>query len=158
VISAVRRDTPHGLPIFAKLSPDVTSIVDIAASVMEAGADGLVMINTLLGTTIDLDTMRPKLGGITGGLSGPAVKPVAVRAVWQVAQAMPGTTIIGVGGIRTGADALEFMAAGASAVQVGTAIFNDPSAPYRVVGELRHELATRGFAKASDAIGFAHRS
>ena len=158
VISAVRRDTPHGLPIFAKLSPDVTSIVDIAASVMEAGADGLVMINTLLGTTIDLDTMRPTLGGITGGLSGPAVKPVAVRAVWQVAQAIPGTTIIGVGGVRTGADALEFMAAGASAVQVGTAIFNDPSAPYRIVGELRHELATRGFAKASDAIGLAHRS
>jgi dihydroorotate dehydrogenase (NAD+) catalytic subunit len=146
------------LPIFAKLSPDVTSIVDIAASVMEAGADGLVMINTLLGTTIDLDTMRPKLGGITGGLSGPAVKPVAVRAVWQVAQALPGTTIIGVGGVRTGADALEFMAAGASAVQVGTAIFNDPSAPYRIVGELRQELAARGFAKASEAIGFAHRS
>jgi len=158
VISSVRRDTPRGLPIFAKLSPDVTSIVDIAASVMEAGADGLVMINTLLGTTIDLDTMRPKLGGITGGLSGPAVKPVAVRAVWQVAQAMPGTTIIGVGGVRTGADALEFMAAGASAVQVGTAIFNDPSAPYRIVSELRQELAARGFAKASDAIGFAHRS
>lgn len=158
VISAVRRDTPRGLPIFAKLSPDVTSIVDIASSVMEAGADGLVMINTLLGTTIDLDTMRPKLGGITGGLSGPAVKPVAVRAVWQVAQALPGTTIIGVGGIRTGADALEFMAAGASAVQIGTAIFHDPSAPHRVVGELRRELAARGFGKASDAIGFAHRT
>lgn len=158
VVSAVRRDTPRGLPIFAKLSPDVTSIVDIASSVMEAGADGLVMINTLLGTTIDLDTMRPTLGGITGGLSGPAIKPVAVRAVWQVAQALPGTTIIGVGGVRTGADALEFMAAGASAVQVGTAIFNDPSAPHRVVTELRDELAARGFAKATEAIGFAHRA
>lgn len=158
VIAAVRRDTPRGVPIFAKLSPDVTSIVDIARSVMEAGADGVVMINTLLGLTVDLDTMRPRLGGVTGGLSGPAVRPVAVRAVWQTAAALPGVPIIGVGGVRTGADALEFLAAGATAVQVGTAIFNDPSAPYRIISELRGELAARGFAKASDAIGFAHRT
>jgi dihydroorotate dehydrogenase (NAD+) catalytic subunit len=116
------------------------------------------MINTLLGLNIDLDTMRPTLGGVSGGLSGPAVRPVAVRAVWQVAAAFPGVPIIGVGGIRTGADALEFLAAGASAVQVGTVIFNDPSAPIRIVRELRSELAARGFAKVSDAIGFAHRS
>jgi len=158
VLSVVRRDTPRGVPVFAKLSPDVTSIVDIAESVLEAGADGVVMINTLLGLSIDLDTMRPTLRGVTGGLSGPAVRPVAVRAVWQVAQAFPGVPIIGVGGIRTGTDALEFLAAGASAVQIGTAIFNDPSAPVRVIGELRTELARRGFGKASDAVGFAHRS
>jgi dihydroorotate dehydrogenase (NAD+) catalytic subunit len=158
VLSVVRRDTPRGIPVFAKLSPDVTSIVEIAGAVLEAGADGVVMINTLLGLNIDLDTMRPTLGGLTGGLSGPAVRPVAVRAVWQVAQAFPSTPIIGVGGIRTGADALEFLAAGATAVQIGTVIFNDPSAPIRVVRELRAELAARGFAKASDAIGFAHRS
>jgi dihydroorotate dehydrogenase (NAD+) catalytic subunit len=146
------------VPVFAKLSPDVTSIVEIAGAVLEAGADGVVMINTLLGLHIDLDTMRPTLGGVTGGLSGPAVRPVAVRAVWQVAQAFPGAPIIGVGGIRTGADALEFLAAGATAVQVGTVIFNDPSAPIRVVRELRAELAARGFAKVSDAVGFAHRT
>ena len=114
VIAAVRRDTPRGVPVFAKLSPDVTSIVEIAESVVEAGADGLVMINTLLGLHIDLDSMRPHLGGVTGGLSGPAVRPVAVRAVWQVAAALPGVPIIGVGGIMTGADALEFIVAGAS--------------------------------------------
>ena len=138
VIAAVRRDTPRGVPVFAKLSPDVTSIVEIAESVIEAGADGLVMINTLLGLHIDLDTMRPharrgdrralRPGGPTGrrprGLAGGRRR-------------MPGVPIIGVGGIRTGADALEFIAAGACAVQVGTAIFNDPTAPIRVVRELR---------------------
>ncbi|MBA3309997.1 MAG: dihydroorotate dehydrogenase [Nocardioidaceae bacterium] len=158
VISVVRRDAPRGVPVFAKLSPDVTSIVEVAESVTAAGADGLVLINTLLGMHIDIDTMRPTLAGVTGGLSGPAVRPVAVRAVWQVANAMPGVPIIGVGGVRTGADALEFLAAGASAVQVGTAIFNDPSAPVRVVEELRAELAARGFAKVGDAVGFANRS
>lgn len=157
-VAAVRRDTPRGVPVFAKLSPDVTSIVEVAEAVMEAGADGLVLINTLLGMHIDLTTLRPLLAGGTGGLSGPAIRPVAVRAVWQVAAALPGVPIIGVGGIRTGADALEFLLAGATAVQVGTVIFNDPSAPRRVINELRAELAVRGFAKASDAVGFAHRS
>jgi dihydroorotate dehydrogenase (NAD+) catalytic subunit len=157
VISVVRRDTARGVPVFAKLSPDVTSIVEIAAAVVDAGADGLVLINTLLGMHIDLDTLRPRLAGVTGGLSGPAVRPVAVRAVWQVANALPSVPIVGVGGIRSGADALEFMLAGASAVQIGTAIFNDPSAPVRVLGELRNELAARGFAKAVDAVGYANR-
>jgi dihydroorotate dehydrogenase (NAD+) catalytic subunit len=157
VISVVRRDTARGVPVFAKLSPDVTSIVEIASAVFEAGADGVVLINTLLGMHIDVDTLRPQLAGVTGGLSGPAVRPVAVRAVWQVAQALPAIPIIGVGGIRTGLDALEFMLAGASAVQVGTAIFNDPSAPVRVLAELRAELAARGFAKAVDAVRYAHR-
>ncbi len=158
VLAVVRRDTPRGVPVFAKLSPDVTSIVDVAEAVMEAGSDGLVLINTLLGMRVDLTTMRPQLGGLTGGLSGPAIRPIAVRAVWQVATALPGVPLIGVGGIRTGADALEFLFAGAAAVQVGTAIFNDPVAPRRVVAELAAELAVRGFAKVSDAVGFAHRS
>lgn len=156
-ISVVRRETARGVPVFAKLSPDVTSIVDVAVAVADAGADGLVLINTLLGMHIDPVTLRPALAGITGGLSGPAIRPVAVRAVWQVAQALPGLPLIGVGGIRTGADALEFLLAGASAVQVGTAIFNDPYAPRRVLDELRSELAGRGFAKVSDAVGFAQR-
>ncbi len=158
VVAAVRRDTQRGVPVFAKLSPDVTSIVDVAAAVVEAGADGIVLINTLLGLQVDLTTLRPVLAGGTGGLSGPAIKPVALRAVWQVATAMPGVPLIGVGGIRTGADALEFLLVGATAVQVGTAIFNDPSAPRRVLDELRAELAARGFAKVSDAVGFGSRS
>ncbi len=157
VLSVVRRETPRGLPVFAKLSPDVTSIVEIAEATMGAGADGLVMINTLLGLHVDMVTLRPELAGVTGGLSGPAIRPVAVRAVWQVANAMPGVPIIGVGGVRTGQDALEFLLAGASAVQVGTAIFNDPSAPIRVLRELRAELAVHGFAKAVDAVGYANR-
>jgi dihydroorotate dehydrogenase (NAD+) catalytic subunit len=156
-VGIVRRETPRGVPVFAKLSPDVTSIVDVATAVADAGADGLVLINTLLGMHIDVHTLRPTLAGGTGGLSGPAIRPVAVRAVWQVARALPGLPLIGVGGIRTGADALEFLLAGASAVQVGTAIFNDPHAPIRVLAELRAELAVRGFAKVTDAVGFAQR-
>jgi dihydroorotate dehydrogenase (NAD+) catalytic subunit len=156
VISVVCRETPRGVPVLAKLSPDVTSIVDIASSVMEAGASGLTLINTLLGLAIDPGTMRPVLAGVTGGLSGPAIRPVALRAVWQVHEAMPDVSIVGVGGIRTGRDALEFMLAGACAIQVGTVIFNDPSAPIRIVHELADELAGRGFAKAADAVGLAH--
>ncbi len=157
VVSVVRRETPRGIPVLAKLSPDVTSIVDVARSVVEAGADGLVMINTLLGLAIDPDTLRPVLGGTTGGLSGPAIRPVAVRCVWQVHQAMPDVPIVGVGGIRTGFDALEFMLAGASAVQVGTVIFNDPGAPVRILRELTDELTDRGFERAADAVGYGHR-
>ena len=157
VLAVVRRDTPRGVPVFAKLSPDVTSIVEVARAVVEAGADGLVLINTVLGLSIDLTTMRPHLAGVTGGLSGPAIRPVAVRAVWQVAAALPDVPIIGVGGVRTGADALEFLAAGASAVQVGTAIFGDPGAPVRVLEELRCELARRGIGKLREVVGVAHR-
>ncbi|HYJ69517.1 MAG TPA: dihydroorotate dehydrogenase [Nocardioidaceae bacterium] len=157
VIGAVRREVPSDIPVFAKLSPDVTDIVSIAESVMDAGATGLSMINTLLGITIDPDTLRPTLGGVTGGLSGPAIRPVAVRCVWQVHAAMPDVPIIGIGGIRTGADAFEFLLAGASAVQVGTVTFHDPSAPMRVAAELAGELARRGFGKPAEVIGLAHQ-
>jgi dihydroorotate dehydrogenase (NAD+) catalytic subunit len=157
VISAVRSATASAVPVFAKLSPDVTDIVTIARACVRAGADGLSMINTLLGMAIDLDTMRPVLAGVTGGLSGPAIKPVAVRCVWQVHAAMPDVPIIGMGGVRTGLDALELILAGASAVSVGTAVFGDPNAPARVLRELREAVVSRGFATVADAVGHAHR-
>ncbi|HVQ88523.1 MAG TPA: dihydroorotate dehydrogenase [Actinomycetes bacterium] len=157
VVDAVRRNTSPGVPVFAKLSPDVTDIVNIAEACVDAGADGLSMINTLLGLVIDTDAMRPHLAGVTGGLSGPAVRPVAVRAVWQVHQALPEVPILGMGGIRDGHDALEFILAGASAVQVGTTLFNDPMAPPRILGHLQRLLADRGFSRLSDAVGHAHQ-
>lgn len=157
VITAVRRNTNPGLPVLAKLSPDVTDIVEIARAVVGAGADGLSMINTLLGMVIDTDTMRPALAGVTGGLSGPAIRPVAVRCVYQVHAALPEVPILGMGGIRTGLDALEFVLAGASAVSVGTVTFHDPSAPLRVARELAVALAERGFSSLEEAIGYAHR-
>ncbi|MHB0928637.1 MAG: dihydroorotate dehydrogenase [Candidatus Nanopelagicales bacterium] len=158
VVAEVRKHAQPGLPLLAKLSPDVTDIVEIAHSVIDAGADGLAMINTLLGMVIDPVTLRPQLGGRTGGLSGPAIRPVAVRAVYQVHAALPQVPILGMGGIRSGRDALEFLAAGASAVSVGTAIFNDPSAPLRIQNELRDELASRGFSRLRDVIGIAHQA
>ncbi|HEX4698425.1 MAG TPA: dihydroorotate dehydrogenase [Actinomycetes bacterium] len=157
VVAAVRRHTAPAVPVLAKLSPDVTDIVAIARSCVDAGADGLSMINTLLGMVIDLDTMRPVLAGVTGGLSGRAVKPVAVRCIWQVHAALPEVPILGMGGVASGLDALELVLAGASAVSVGTAIFHDPSAPVRVLGELADALAARGFASLRDAVGHAHR-
>jgi len=157
VVQAVRRSTRPEVPVFAKLSPDVTDIVAVARSCVDAGADGLSMTNTLLGIVIDTDTMRPVLAGVTGGLSGPAIRPVALRCVWQVHQAMPEVPILGMGGIRTGLDALQFVLAGASAVSVGTETFHDPSAPMRVLRELTKALADRGFERFSDAVGQAHR-
>jgi dihydroorotate dehydrogenase (NAD+) catalytic subunit len=157
VVQTVRRNTDSRIPVFAKLSPDVTDIAAIARSCVDAGADGLSVINTLLGMAIDTTTMRPVLGGVTGGLSGPAIRPVAVRCVWQVHQALPDVPILGMGGIRSGLDALEFILAGASAVSVGTTVFGDPTAPIRVLHELAHALAQRGFDRLEDAIGLAHR-
>ncbi|HVE97622.1 MAG TPA: dihydroorotate dehydrogenase [Mycobacteriales bacterium] len=156
VISAVRRNA--GVPVFAKLSPDVTDIVAVARACVDSGAHGLSLINTMLGMVINTDTMRPALAGVTGGLSGPAIRPVALRCVWQVHQAMPAVPIIGIGGIRTGLDAFQFVLAGASAVQVGTAVFGDPSAPARVLEELRSALAERGIERLEDAVGLAHRA
>lgn len=156
VIGAVRRAADPDQPVFAKLSPDVTDIVHIARACADAGADGFSLINTLLGLVIDTDTMRPKLGGVTGGLSGPAIRPVAVRCVWQVKNALPHLPILGMGGIRTGLDALEFVLAGASSVSVGTVVFGDPTAPMRILGELEQALDARGFDRLADAVGFAH--
>jgi dihydroorotate dehydrogenase (NAD+) catalytic subunit len=157
VIEAVRAEWTSSAPILAKLSPDVTDIVTIARSVADAGADGVSMINTLLGMVIDVDNMRPLLGGRTGGLSGPAIRPVAVRAVYQVHAALPDLPILGMGGIRTGHDALEFIAAGASAVSIGTVVFGDPGAPWRVAAELGQELEARGYGSLREVVGAAHK-
>lgn len=156
VVGAVRTRTRREIPVFAKLSPDVTDITSIARSCVSAGADGLSLINTLLGMAIDPETLRPVLTGGTGGLSGPAIRPVAVRCVWQVRQALPDVPIIGMGGVMTGWDALELILAGASMVSVGTATFNDPSATVRILRELEEELARRGIDRLSEVVGLAH--
>jgi dihydroorotate dehydrogenase (NAD+) catalytic subunit len=156
VIEAVRGQARYDIPVLAKLSPDVTDIVSIAQACVAAGADGLSLINTLLGMAIDPDTMRPVLAGITGGLSGPAIRPVAVRCIWQVRAALPDAPIIGMGGVRTGRDALELVLAGADMVSVGTAIFHDPSACPRILRELEEELVRRGVERLRDVVGLAH--
>ena len=156
MIEAVRARIRYDIPVFAKLSADVTDVVAVAGACVSAGADGLSMINTLLGMAIDTKTLRPVLAGVTGGLSGPAIRPVAVRCIWQVHEAFPDIPIIGMGGVRTGRDALELMLAGAATVSVGTAIFHDPSACPRIVRELEEELASRGIERATDVVGLAH--
>lgn len=157
VVSEVRSAVGSDLPLFAKLSPDVTNIAEIAHSVVNAGATGVSLINTLLGMALDHRTLKPILAGRTGGLSGPAIRPVAVRAVYQVRAALPDVPILGMGGIRSGIDALEFIAAGANAVSVGTAIFGDPSAPMRIQRELEHELSVRNFKSPTEVCGIAHQ-
>ena len=140
----------------AKTGAAVTDITHIARACSDAGADGLSLINTTLGMVIDTDRMAPALAGVTGGLSGPAIRPIAVRCVWQVHQAVPWMPILGMGGIRTGLDALQFVLAGASAVSIGTAVFADPTTPLRVLAELEQALDERGFASLADAVGYAH--
>jgi dihydroorotate dehydrogenase (NAD+) catalytic subunit len=157
VIDGVRKTIGGELPIIAKLSPDVTDLPAIARGVVDAGADGLALINTVLGMVINIDSMKPHLGGKTGGLSGPAIKPVAVRAIYQVHAALPKVPILGMGGVASGRDALELILAGASGVSVGTASFGTPKALIDIQNELRDLLAARGFATMQQAIGYAHR-
>jgi dihydroorotate dehydrogenase (NAD+) catalytic subunit len=133
-------------PVLAKLTADVTDLPAVARAVVEAGADGLTLINTLLGVAIDVHHLRPRLAAVTGGLSGPAIRPVAVRCVWQVARALPEVPIVGVGGIVTGEDAAELLLAGATAVQVGTANFITPRATAQVAEGLRAYLDAQGLA------------
>jgi dihydroorotate dehydrogenase (NAD+) catalytic subunit len=154
VTRAVKGHT--GLPVVVKLSPNVTDIVPVAEKVAGAGADALSMINTLVGMAIDIKNRRPLLGNVTGGLSGPAVKPVAVRAVWQVYREVP-LPIIGMGGITTADDALEFILAGASAVAVGTAHFINPRATVEVLEGLEEYLAANGMADIRELVGAAHK-
>ena len=157
VIDGVRKTIGGELPIIAKLSPDVTNLPEIAKGVVDAGADALALINTVLGMVINLETMKPHLGGKTGGLSGPAIKPIAVRAIYQVHAAMPHVPILGMGGVSSGRDALELILAGASAISVGPASFGNPTALITIQNELRELLAARGFATMQQAVGYAHR-
>ncbi|MDP9022812.1 MAG: dihydroorotate dehydrogenase [Actinomycetota bacterium] len=144
VIDAVRREAD--VPVFAKLTPDVTDITGIARAVVDAGATGVSLINTLLGMAIDVDTRRPKLANTVGGLSGPAIRPIAVRAIWQVRQALPDVPIIGMGGVASVEDAVELMLAGADAVAVGTANFTDPFAALSILQDLTRWCDARGIA------------
>ena len=157
VIDGVRKTLGGELPIIAKLSPDVTDLVSIAKGVVDAGADGLALINTVLSMVINLDTMRPHLGGKTGGLSGPAIRPIAVRAIYQVHEALPAVPILGMGGVASGRDALELILAGAKGVSVGTASFADPAAIITIQNELKDLLKARGFTSVAQAVGYAHR-
>jgi dihydroorotate dehydrogenase (NAD+) catalytic subunit len=150
VVKLVREATAK--PVIVKLSPNVTDIVEMAHACVDADADALSLINTLTGMAIDLDKRRPVLANVTGGLSGPAIKPVALRMVWQVARAIK-IPVIGIGGIMTATDALEFLLAGATAVQVGTANFLEPGAAQVIAREIENYLAERGIADVKELIG-----
>ena len=150
VISTVRGLT--ALPVIAKLTPNVTDIVSIARSVVDAGADAVSLINTLVGMAVDVRTRRPMLANVTGGLSGPAVRPVALALVWRVSRSVS-VPVIGIGGIMNAEDALAFLITGASAVQIGTGTFVDPRAPLRVVEGMRAFLEREGVDSIRDLIG-----
>ena len=142
-----------GKPVFAKLTPNVTDIVTVAKAAMEGGADGISAINTLKGMAIDWRRRKPAIGAGTGGLSGPAIRPVAVRMVWEIATAIPGVPIIGIGGISKVEDVLEFVVAGASAVQVGTANFVDPQSCTKIIDGLADKLAEAKVDRLKDLVG-----
>jgi dihydroorotate dehydrogenase (NAD+) catalytic subunit len=150
VVAAVRQACP--LPIIAKLTPNVTNIIPIARAAADAGADAVSLVNTFVGLAIDWRRRRPILGNVTGGLSGPAIKPLALRLVWQVAREVP-IPIIGIGGITTIDDVMEFLVAGATAVQIGTANFFDPTVSMRLVDQLPEALATAGVTSVRAIVG-----
>ena len=151
LIAAVRKAT--ALPLITKLSPNVTDMVPIARAAVDAGSDALSLINTLLGTAIDAKKRKFRLANVTGGLSGPAVKPVALRCVWQVHRALPHVPLIGMGGVVTATDAVEFLLAGATAVAVGTATFVNPTAVTDVVSGLERYLVENGIADVNELVG-----
>jgi dihydroorotate dehydrogenase (NAD+) catalytic subunit len=150
VTTEVRKVYPG--PMIVKLSPNVTDITPIARSVEDAGADAIAVSNTFVGLAIDIETRRPKLGNITGGLSGPAIRPMALRLVWQCAQAV-NIPIIGQGGITDWQDAIEFFIAGASAISIGTANFTNPTAPIEIIDGIRHYLQRHECDSLNDIVG-----
>ena len=155
IVAAARAETDR--PLYAKLSAAVPDLGAVARAAQEAGADGLSLVNTVRGLALDERTLAPRLGPETGGYSGPALKPVALAAVFSCYRET-GLPIVGMGGIESGRDALEFLAAGAAAVALGTALFADPEAPGRVRRELEEELRVRGIASPAQATGLAHEA
>lgn len=151
LVSNVRPRT--NLPLIVKLSPNVGDIVSCARAAVDAGADVLSLINTLVGLAIDIDRREPKIGFTTGGLSGPAIRPIALRMVWEVRRAFPSVPIFGMGGIESVQNVLEFLIAGANAVQVGTASFREPGIAGRLVRELRSWCDAHGVARVSELVG-----
>ncbi|MFV0553977.1 MAG: dihydroorotate dehydrogenase [Mangrovibacterium sp.] len=150
VVREVRK--AYDKPMIVKLSPNVTNIAEIAKAVEAEGADAVSLVNTFLGMAIDINKRRPKLSTVTGGLSGPAIKPIALRMVWQVAQAV-NVPVVGLGGICTAEDAIEFLLAGATAVQVGTSIFLDPQSPIKIVNGIADYLKRNNFSSVNEIIG-----
>jgi dihydroorotate dehydrogenase (NAD+) catalytic subunit len=154
VIREVRK--VYSKVLIVKLSPNVTSIVEFARIAEDEGADSVSLINTLLGMAIDISKMRPSLATVTGGLSGPAIKPVALRMVWQVSNAVK-IPVIGMGGIMTASDAIEFLLAGASAIQVGTASFIDPLASVKILEGIENFMIRKGITDIREIVGFINR-
>lgn len=154
---AVAASAAAGRPRWAKLSGDVTDVTEVAGAALAAGAESLTLVNTLRGLAIDPESRRPRLGAGGGGLSGPAIRPVAVRAVHECRGAFPGAGIVGVGGVARGTHAVELLLAGADAVEVGTATFADPRAPWRVSGELRRWCAGHDVGRVADLVDGARR-
>jgi dihydroorotate dehydrogenase (NAD+) catalytic subunit len=150
VVEAVRRVT--SLPLMVKLSPNVRGITEVARSVEEAGADAVSLVNTFAGMAVDVERRVPKLGNVTGGLSGPAIRPIAVRMVWEVSQVV-GIPVVGIGGIRCAEDALEFLIAGASAIQVGSAMLVDPKVPEKILSGIEEYMKHHGIGALSSLIG-----
>lgn len=155
VVRAVRELLPS-TPIWIKLSPNVTSVVDIAGAALNAGADALVLINTVMGMVIDVETGKPALGNGGGGLSGPAIRPVAVRAIYDVRAAFPDAVIVGVGGVSRGEHCVELLMAGANAVEVGTASFANPAAAGNVLAELTDWCRAHHVRRVADLVSKAH--
>lgn len=149
--AACRAETAK--PLWVKLSPNAPDLVGTSRAAVDGGADALTLINTLRAMAIDAVRRRPVLQRGFGGLSGPAIKPIALRMVWEVHRALPSTPLVGIGGIESGRDVAEFLLAGASAVQVGTAVFRDPAAPVRILGELERFCAGEGIAAVGELIG-----
>ena len=154
--SIVRAAKVAGLPLWVKLSPNTPDLIEIAGAAIDAGADALVLVNTLLGLAIDVEHRRPSLGNVGGGVSGPGILPVSLRCVYDCRAAYPDAPIIGVGGVSSGEDAVAMLMAGANAVQVGTATFANPRAPWRVASELAAWMSRHGVTTIRELQGVAH--